>query len=738
MEISTSLNAGDSFIRFDSPAVMSEGIDSQYECTQTEAAMDGPSGSPGASGEETRRFAVQEEPKHYARLISLCPDEEERQLMRAHAGVHSGYEEREAVYTLGRGSKCNFRYADCHVSTLHARIFCVRNQVTMDMDVYIEDVSNNGTYVQTSDALSGAQKLVKGVPRQLRTGDEVFLVNPTRGEPVRQAQPEPAADRRILDWRSRSRLENKKAAFLVVLSHGHFRHLAMRQNVPTSSANIPSAEAVEYLQNSQDYAQQYKAKHHFKVGTDAESSSQSSVNSRGNCSVQSLLQKQRSIHDYYTISTDVLGTGSYATVREARRKNDGSTWAVKIISTRSLESANCALILREAEMLRLLRHRCIISLEDVFEDSKNLYLVMEMCIGGDLFDRIISSPSGRYSEENARQCMRNILDGLSYLHSHDVAHRDIKPENILLTSRHDDVNIKISDFGLAKRVDESSRLRSIVGTPVYYAPEVMQRLGTVKGLGEYSVEADMWSVGVLLYAMLFGRLPWQLEDVQAYELCAERGQHVNRTEAFPQDLVKLISPLALDLMQKLLVEQPRLRLTAQQALSHPWIAVQAEALQQQVISAVVTNPEKYPDSSLSEENKVCDMEVVRRPTVSSAAVSSHVLSDKQDGQSEGKYEPEARDSPPPESLVSAPPHFPNRGTATKSASSRRASQKVVLVNRSTTRSLRSAAKAAPVSHKIFTQPDGPRKRTRQHLELVSQQHEEPGEFGKKRKTTALR
>jgi len=268
----------------------------------------------------------------------------------------------------------------------------------------------------------------------------------------------------------------------------------------------------------------------------------------------------------------------------------------------------------------------------------------------------------------------------------------------------------------------------------------------VKGLGEYSVEADMWSVGVLLYAMLFGRLPWQLEDVQAYELCAERGQHVNRTEAFPQDLVKLISPLALDLMQKLLVEQPRLRLTAQQALSHPWIAVQAEALQQQGISAIVTNPEKYPDSSLSEENKVCDMEVVRQSTVSSVPVSSHVLS-KQDGQgqgqgqgqSEGKYEPEARDSPPPESLVSAPPHFPNRGTATKSASSRRASQKVVLVNRSTTRSLRSAAKAAPVSHKIFTQPDGPRKRTRQHLELVSQQHEEPGEFGKKRKKpTTLR
>ena len=335
--------------------------------------------SPGMN--EGKRFShvVVQEPKHYARLISFCPEVGEMQLMRSHTGTHSGHGEREFVYTLGRSSACDFRFNDKHISTVHCRMFCMRNYSNMEMDVFIEDDSANGTYIYTGDTLRGARRLPKGVPQRLCTGDEVSLINPICGQQVPVEHSEPAGRQVLLSRRPPQ--DNKRAAFLVVLSHGHFRHIVGTRNdlAPASSASgAASEEAVEtYLQNSQDYAQQYKARH-SQHGLQADASSQSSghswSNSSSSCTVQALLQTKRAIYDYYDVSTDVLGTGTYATVREARRKSDGSIWAVKIISTRTLAATNSALILREAEMLRLLRHRCITHLEDVFQDSKNVYL----------------------------------------------------------------------------------------------------------------------------------------------------------------------------------------------------------------------------------------------------------------------------------------------------------------------------------------------------------------------------
>jgi calcium/calmodulin-dependent protein kinase I len=611
----------------------SEGRESQYDATQTEdenavhAMLDAP------------RPAVhqQVEVAYFARLISLCSDVPERQLMKAHSSPQTQHPERECVHILGRSARCDVRYKDPRISSVHCRVFCMFNHVSLAHEVFIEDASANGTFLQTNNTMtSGIQRLVKGVPRQLRTGDEVYLVNPAVGESPLEA----CLSRRSFNpLRATSFLVVVTAAGMAAPPVAHFRHITpayarahnpvqgqgqgQGQGQPIASDRNAMSVAMleheeeeeeEYLQNSQDYVKQYKAKakHTAAVAensceveacrwdgdgdcdpsgafvTRERSGSGSGVGSGGEsnainrkllggrknstsdtATVQSMIQKKRVIHDYYDLSSNVIGTGTYASVREARRKADGSSWAVKIIRTRNLDRRNSELILREAEMLRSLRHSCITHLEDVFEDKDNVYLVMELCIGGDLFDRILGSELGRYSEPTARRCFKNILEGISYLHSHDVAHRDIKPENILLTSRSCDVSVKISDFGLAKRVDETSRLRTIVGTPVYYAPEIMLRLGSVAGLGEYSLDADMWSAGVLLYAMLLGRLPWQQDEFHDFERQAGLGQPVRRAVRF--EGLPAISAPAMDLIQRLLVEQPHLRLTAKQALAHPWI-----------------------------------------------------------------------------------------------------------------------------------------------------------------------
>jgi len=243
--------------------------------------------------------------------------------------------------------------------------------------------------------------------------------------------------------------------------------------------------------------------------------------------VAHLLSQARNITDYYDVR-ELLGTGANGQVYRAIHRIDGHEVAVKLTDMRQCyfqcsvitddETGNQLIqrtptadkVLKEAHMLRSLEHPRIIRLEDVFTNGSTLYMVMEMVKGGDLFDRVVSK--SKYDEEKARVLILQLLSAIHYLHSRKVAHRDLKPENILLVSKQSDVDIKVTDFGLAKSADEAGGLKTYCGTPQYFAPEVLEQQYNYSSGKTYSLEADMWSVGVITYALLCGSLPWSTDD----------------------------------------------------------------------------------------------------------------------------------------------------------------------------------------------------------------------------------
>ena len=153
--------------------------------------------------------------------------------------------------------------------------------------------------------------------------------------------------------------------------------------------------------------------------------------------------------------------------------------------------------------MRGLVHPNIIRIKDTFETDHVIFIVMELVRGGDLFDRIVEK--GKYGEEAARIVMQKLLSAVQYLHENNIIHRDLKPENVLLVSPHNDTDVKLTDFGLAKKASQEG-LKTFCGTPQYFAPEVLKRKKSVSGSGRYGTSADMWSLGVVLYILLSGDL----------------------------------------------------------------------------------------------------------------------------------------------------------------------------------------------------------------------------------------
>lgn len=244
-------------------------------------------------------------------------------------------------------------------------------------------------------------------------------------------------------------------------------------------------------------------------------------------------------------------------------KKVGREWAVKFIDVRraSLGGGSAvSTILKEAEIMKNLHHKHIVNLEDVFADGVNIYLVMELLSGGDLFDRVVKK--SKYAEKDALDLMYQLLDAMAYLHAKGIAHRDLKLENIMLISQDNDVDIKITDFGLAKT---SGKLKTFCGTPNYYSPEVLQRRHTIRGEGSYSVAADMWSCGVIMYVLLSGEMPWRGHDI---DRCIRDAKY---TPMIGKKWIA-ISAEAKALIKALLEPNPEARLTVDQAIAHPWFS----------------------------------------------------------------------------------------------------------------------------------------------------------------------
>ncbi|KAG8901787.1 hypothetical protein FRB99_005104 [Tulasnella sp. 403] len=262
------------------------------------------------------------------------------------------------------------------------------------------------------------------------------------------------------------------------------------------------------------------------------------------------------IHSQYDLG-DVLGKGSFATVRKAWSKISGESFAVKVIArSRFAHSPKSKeMFERELAILQSLRHHNITRLVEYFEDEATIFIVMELIPGGDLLDYIINN--GPVPEDQARIWTAQMVDAIAYTHRKNITHRDLKPENILLTGD-DPRMIKIADFGLAKSVDSGTFLKTMCGTPSYLAPEVVL---ADAGIG-YDSKVDCWSLGVIVWAMLTNTACFVENDEEPL-----RDRMLHRQVQW-----EMLKQLRQDFMKRLIVNDPRYRMTIREARQHPWIA----------------------------------------------------------------------------------------------------------------------------------------------------------------------
>jgi len=262
--------------------------------------------------------------------------------------------------------------------------------------------------------------------------------------------------------------------------------------------------------------------------------------------------------DYYDIKREI-GRGAFSVVYLCVRKKDGKELAVKVInkSTVGIDEKTRKRLETEEEILRTVSHPHIIPLYDIIETPKTIYFVMELVIGGELFDKIVEK--GFYSEKDASKLVKNVVGAIQYLHENKIAHRDLKPENLLVKGD-DDTHIMISDFGLSKVLGDDSMAFTACGTPYYVAPEVVSASG-------YGKEVDMWSIGVITYFLLAGFPPFMGDSLP--EIVE---QIINGDYEFPSPYWDNISANARNFVSKLLTVAPEARMSAAQALHHPWLA----------------------------------------------------------------------------------------------------------------------------------------------------------------------
>jgi len=263
----------------------------------------------------------------------------------------------------------------------------------------------------------------------------------------------------------------------------------------------------------------------------------------------------------YQINPKPIGHGHYGIVRKCMNRETKEWFAIK--SIRKSKVGNFEALRREVQILKELDHPNIIKLVDTLEDDAFLHLITELCLGGELFDRIIlktQSPEGNFSEKDASKLIASILDVIRFCHSKNIVHRDLKPENFIFSTEAEDSPMKLIDFGLS-RFDSASNqgvMNTRVGTAYYIAPEVLK--------GDYTRACDMWSVGVIAYILLSGCPPFNGDDDTEIFKRVKSGIF-----SFNAPEWDGVSHAAKDFISCLLQINPSERLTASEALVHPWM-----------------------------------------------------------------------------------------------------------------------------------------------------------------------
>ncbi|XP_026875672.2 calcium/calmodulin-dependent protein kinase type II subunit beta isoform X8 [Electrophorus electricus] len=253
-----------------------------------------------------------------------------------------------------------------------------------------------------------------------------------------------------------------------------------------------------------------------------------------------------------------LGKGAFSVVRRCVKLCTGQEYAAKIINTKKLSARDHQKLEREARICRLLKHPNIVRLHDSISEEGFHYLLFDLVTGGELFEDIVAREY--YSEADASHCIHQILDSVGHIHHHDIVHRDLKPENLLLASKCKNAAVKLADFGLAIEVQgDQQAWFGFAGTPGYLSPEVLRKEA-------YGKPVDIWACGVILYILLVGYPPFWDEDQHKLYQQIKAGAY-----DFPSPEWDTVTPEAKNLINQMLTINPTKRITAQEALKHPWV-----------------------------------------------------------------------------------------------------------------------------------------------------------------------
>ncbi|KAI0369625.1 kinase-like protein [Pilatotrama ljubarskyi] len=307
------------------------------------------------------------------------------------------------------------------------------------------------------------------------------------------------------------------------------------------------------------------------------------------------------LYRFYDLQ-DELGSGAFATVVKALHREDGNWYAVKMIDPKKLradwiqaiaEGAPLDDITREISILQRLEHRNVCRLKEFFVEGNSLSLVLEWVPGGDLLHYLLrryADTDENMTEQEAQYFTYQICDAVAYVHRQGIAHRDLKPENVLLTKDVPPV-VKVADFGVAKAIDGQTLLKTMVGTPAYWAPEVVAR-----GAEGYSLLVDSWSVGVMVFSMLTMKTPFIQHSEDRVETWV-----ANRSVEWSALYERRISQEGEDFIRSLLENDPQQRMSMADACLHPWLT--AQAMQR------LNVPSHTPHASQSSQNSYSALDI---------------------------------------------------------------------------------------------------------------------------------
>lgn len=260
----------------------------------------------------------------------------------------------------------------------------------------------------------------------------------------------------------------------------------------------------------------------------------------------------------------ILGQGAFGKVKLATA-DDGSMWAVKIINRNNLNASDAESLKLEMSILQKVNHKNVVLTREIYDSPECCYIVMECMSGGELFDRIVEKEF--YSEREAMTAFWDICEAVHYCHSRGVVHRDLKPENILYESVEDNATLKLADFGLAELLNPETMMMATCGTPTYIAPEIIALTNPKSKSEGYDSKVDMWSLGVILYILVCGFPPFHADDdFQLFK--AIQIADYDFVEPYWDDASEEVK----DLISKLLEVDPIKRLSATDALKHPWLS----------------------------------------------------------------------------------------------------------------------------------------------------------------------